>query len=178
MTTTPPSENTLARWYYADANNQPVGPVTVETLHSLLLSGTITFDTLVLPKDGGSQWQPCHTVFTGQKPLVPIPPRTMIKTEATQKCPFCAELISIEAKKCKHCGETLDVTLRAAEEAKRNAQNPMVFMNAAGGGTAVISSDKKRFPHLIHLLVTLCTWGLWGIIWLLHYLFRDRNYYR
>src|SRR5207249_8124461 len=26
------------------------------------------------------------------------------------------------AKKCKHCGETIDVTLRAAEEAKREAK--------------------------------------------------------
>ena len=39
------------------------------------------------------------------------------------------------AKKCKHCGETIDVTLRAAEEARRAAEHaahgPMVFMNSA-----------------------------------------------
>ncbi len=45
------------------------------------------------------------------------------------ECPFCAESINSKAKKCKHCGEFLDVALRAAEEArKNNAQN--VFMNA------------------------------------------------
>jgi TM2 domain-containing membrane protein YozV len=39
---------------------------------------------------------------------------------AMKECPFCAEQISINAKKCKHCGETIDVTLRVAEEARRS----------------------------------------------------------
>jgi len=46
-------------------------------------------------------------------------------------------MVFASAKKCKHCGETLDVALRAAEEAKKSnssQQQPMVFMNAGGGG--------------------------------------------
>ncbi|OGU27074.1 MAG: hypothetical protein A2057_02715 [Ignavibacteria bacterium GWA2_35_9] len=30
----------------------------------------------------------------------------------TKKCPYCSEEILIDAKKCKHCGEYLDDTLR------------------------------------------------------------------
>jgi hypothetical protein len=30
------------------------------------------------------------------------------------RCPYCAELILVQAKKCKHCGELLDADLRAA----------------------------------------------------------------
>src|SRR5262249_40490156 len=35
---------------------------------------------------------------------------------ALKLCPFCAEQIQAEALKCKHCGETIDPALRAAEE--------------------------------------------------------------
>lgn len=42
-----------------------------------------------------------------------------VRHEMTKPCPFCAESVLVEAKKCKHCGEIIDVTLRAAEEAKR-----------------------------------------------------------
>jgi len=41
---------------------------------------------------------------------------------ASEKCPFCSGLVLQKAPKCRHCGETLDVVLRAAEEAKRLAQ--------------------------------------------------------
>jgi predicted nucleic acid-binding Zn ribbon protein len=32
--------------------------------------------------------------------------------EAHVRCPYCAEVIAAAAKKCKHCGEFLDQTLR------------------------------------------------------------------
>ena len=50
----------------------------------------------------------------------------------TVECPFCAEQISVRAKKCRHCGETLDVTLRSAQEALRvSERSGNVYMNAA-----------------------------------------------
>lgn len=58
------------------------------------------------------------------------------------ECPFCAELINSKAKKCKHCGEFLDVALRAAEEAKKtNSSN--VYMNAVSA-TPPPETDEKR----------------------------------
>ncbi len=55
---------------------------------------------------------------------------------AMQECPFCASQIPERAKKCSQCGETIDVALRAAEEAKNAIKDnsPNVFMNAGGGG--------------------------------------------
>ncbi len=50
-------------------------------------------------------------------------PESMSTNPAKQvDCPFCAELISERAKKCRHCGETLDVALRRAEEALRASE--------------------------------------------------------
>jgi hypothetical protein len=55
--------------------------------------------------------------------------------------------VLVVAKKCKHCGETIDVVLRTAEEAKRASEKgsatPMVFMNAGGGGAAAASSSSS-----------------------------------
>ena len=45
-----------------------------------------------------------------------------------QICPYCQEEVKKEAKKCKHCGEILDVALRAAEEAKKNHQEGTFLM--------------------------------------------------
>jgi len=49
-----------------------------------------------------------------------------------RECPYCAEEIALNAKKCKHCHEILDPTLAAS----------------MGGGLAN-SSDKKILPAFI-----------------------------
>ena len=38
--------------------------------------------------------------------------------EETRKCPYCSEQILITAKKCKHCGEYLDDSLREENKQK------------------------------------------------------------
>ncbi|GIW81521.1 MAG: hypothetical protein KatS3mg105_3328 [Gemmatales bacterium] len=68
---------------------------------------------------------------------------------ATRPCPFCAETILAEARKCKHCGEILDPDLRAALAATQpaaatapiqvNIQNESI-----GGGAQAIAEAKAR----------------------------------
>ncbi len=104
-----------------------------------------------------------------------------------KECPFCAEDVKINAKKCKYCGETIDVALRAAEEAKQSNNNPNVFMNAGGGGASSSSASaaasgggqfmRRNFPHGWHILGTILTLGWWLPVWILMYIFRNKNYY-
>jgi hypothetical protein len=86
------------------------------------------------------------------KPPVAVIASKVEQEPETKDCPFCGEEVRAVAKKCKHCGETLDVTLRAAEEAQRSAddakrtaarsaQRPMVFMNAGGGASSAAASS-------------------------------------
>ncbi|WP_430452243.1 hypothetical protein [Rhodopirellula europaea] len=56
------------------------------------------------------------------------------------ECPFCAETISLRARKCKHCGELLDPTLRAAAEAQR-ADGGVQIINMVEGATASASAS-------------------------------------
>ena len=73
------------------------------------------------------------------------------------RCPMCDEDISARAKKCRHCGETLDVSLRIAEEARRAAgRQGAPFM--AGPGAAVPYTRTKS-----KLAAFLLAWLLGGI---------------
>ncbi len=103
----------------------------------------------------------------------PAPVRARAPQQDEYKtCAFCGESILAVARKCKHCGETIDVALRAAEEARRTAEH----VGRGGGGgssaaaastTVVVQGGHSPFPHGLHLLITLLTCGLWLPIWII-----------
>ena len=112
------------------------------------------------------------------KPTV-VDNRNAGQDKQTKVCPFCGEDVLMVAKKCKHCGETIDVVLRTAEEAVRASskqQNINVNQNVQTPAPLIVQ-QKQNFPHGWHLLGTILTLGWWSIIWILHYIFRDRNRY-
>ncbi|OYY88877.1 MAG: hypothetical protein B7Y45_13870 [Sphingomonas sp. 28-66-16] len=97
------------------------------------------------------------------------------------ECPFCAEQILARAKKCRHCGETVDVAMRKAEEAMRMVDRPaqQVFMNAGGGAGVggLYGPALRSFGHGIHIFLSLITAGAWLPVWFGLYLIRDRKVY-
>jgi hypothetical protein len=106
---------------------------------------------------------------------------------ATIECPYCSEVINAKSKKCRHCGEILDHQMREIELLKSQRNSPNVFMNAGGAAAAASSASSsssggegnllRRFPHWIHILITIVTGGLWFPVYLLMYLFRNKRYY-
>lgn len=134
------------KYHYVNDANDAVGPIEESELHELFNKGEIKGDTNILA-EGAEAWRP-YSRLTGvpvpppnystlTPPLAATPPQHQhAVAEAMQRCPYCSEMVFASAKKCKHCGEILDVALRAAEEAKKASasQQPMVFMNAGGGG--------------------------------------------
>lgn len=104
------------------------------------------------------------------------------------ECPFCAEKILSKAKKCKHCGETIDVALRKAEEALRATNKPtQVFMNAGGGASSAAAAAAaattasaprlRAYGHGIHIILSIITVGFWVPFWIFFYLIRNKSVY-
>jgi len=60
---------------------------------------------------------------------------TTATTETNIKCPYCAEVIAAAAKKCKHCGEFLDQTLR-----QERMPTPVPQQRTWNPGTAAVLS--------------------------------------
>lgn len=89
----------------------------------------------------------------------------------SKECPFCGEVVLARAKKCKHCGEMLDLVLRAADEARRATR--------FGRGPSVNVRQDTRvdvrgpgFNHALHIVLDILTCGMWIpihlICWALH----------
>jgi hypothetical protein len=112
-----------------------------------------------------------------QYEVVAPPPVEPSALEQLVECPFCAELVKARAKKCKHCGETLDVALRAAEEAQRNAERARKDARRRGdvNQQVVIHQEyrdryRPTFPHALHLILTILTFGMWLPAWIIHWI--------
>lgn len=89
-------------------------------------------------------------------------------------CPFCSESILETARKCRFCGEILDPVLRATAESKREKRQrrrPVVNVSvrAEPDDDAEAPAEPSRFPHTMHLILTVITCGVWSPIWLLHF---------
>lgn len=114
--------------------------------------------------------------------VAPLDPTNGGAIAVQVECPFCAEMVSAKARKCRYCGETIDVAMRKAEEALRASERaPNVYMNAGGGGAAAAASgggqQLRPFNHLLHIILSVITIGWWLPVYLLVYLFRNKSKY-
>lgn len=62
-------------------------------------------------------------------------------------CPYCAEKINAKAKKCKHCGEILDVTMRELEMLKSHKKDIYVTNNAASSATSAVTAPTFSYSR-------------------------------
>ena len=59
-------------------------------------------------------------------------------------CSFCDELVSGNAKKCKHCNEIIDVVLRASLAAQNIKSPTQITLNVAGGTANATSNSNAK----------------------------------
>ncbi len=83
----------------------------------------------------------------------PVPAVVPPVPNGYRQCPFCAEQVRADARKCRHCGETLDPAMRAAEEAQRAGSQPRPVVLVRDGGDDYREPERSRFGLLGCLLL-------------------------
>jgi hypothetical protein len=120
------------------------------------------------------------------KPPIPAPPQALqvVDAQVIKACPFCGEAVLEIAKKCRHCGEIIDITMRAAVEEVRRAADPgrgdvnvVVHQSQAVDMDVDVRTGQggSDFPHLFHIIMCLLTCGLWLPIYALHGMLASRG---
>jgi hypothetical protein len=72
--------NPYMKYYYAGPDNKTAGPVTLDEIQSMIKSGTLKSDPMVVP-EGSSDWKPL-SAHTGQAPAGGPPPPPPLPNQA------------------------------------------------------------------------------------------------
>jgi hypothetical protein len=111
---------------------------------------------------------PQHQSHAAPTPTPPIPvlgtPEVpVLGAPETKECPYCSERILASVKKCRFCGEYIDVALRAAEEAKAIAlakrESQIVNVNTNVHTVVGGATPRRRMSRITALGMLLCLFG-------------------
>ena len=95
-------------YYYADENNQPVGPISEDQLHELHRAGSITLDSFVIA-EGETEWKVYRTIGL-PSPLVsnPLPLAPIIQNQYKSNLKCTMGFHDWNGCKCSKCGKLRD----------------------------------------------------------------------
>ena len=133
------------QWYYADADEQQIGPLSVEEFDQAVTSGTITPATLVW-NEGLADWQPLSAVQAANVvPAINLPGGQAECYECRNTFPE-GELVEFEGKHvCAGC-------------------KPAFFQRLSEGGIALSGGGSGQTANAdLTAAARACLSGLWGL---------------
>ena len=82
----------------------------------------------------------------------------------TKKCPFCAEEILVDAKKCKHCSSILEERPVVIEQTGKSIKKKMLMSGALGamGLFTLIVGSGSGMPTLSTIGILMIIGGIVG----------------
>lgn len=99
------------------------------------------------------------------------PTSPVTTNESVIRCPYCAEVIAAAAKKCKHCGEYLDQSLRqsavpapAAQQAWIPGVAAVLSLVIPGAGQIYKGQLNAGIAWLVGVVVGYCLFIVPGLL--------------
>lgn len=116
----------------------------------------------------------CRAPLHGQQE----PGTNLENHSATMRCPFCAEEVKAEARKCKHCGEFLDSSMNSDQRSRFQYQ--MNAVRKSPGTTLVLSFFGLSRFYLDEAGLGILQWVLVaiagvGLVWMIVDVFTARQ---
>lgn len=91
------------------------------------------------------------------------PPYPVEATVDRRACPFCGEVIQSIARKCKHCGETLDPLLRAQGKGSHSNSDLAGTLSLVFGSIAMVCTALMLFTRGLSAFAAL-PFGIVGLV--------------
>lgn len=146
-----------------------VGSFSGDEIRQLAADGTLNAGMQIRRLPNGA-WSPLSSVqglqFKSQPampatvtpPLPPAPQAAILATPVTDiECPYCSELIKATAKKCKHCGEFLDGSLRGPISSSTSSPKSTAAERDCPTCGERIKATAKKCPFCGEMLVPTAT---------------------
>ena len=130
------ADSAATKYYYADAQNKTVGPVTTDELQALIRDGALRPDPMVVP-EGMSEWRPLSQQGVGQAGAGAATGPFGQQSVESRFCSKCGTPVTTNVPACPKCGAPIsqanEAVAAALDACKTALQSALTAFKLLGG---------------------------------------------